>query len=234
MSIVLERVAENSKRLAPKLAEELEKKPLSRLLRRESWPDHERAQYSPFEMALATGKISKEAYLDLLREVHPVYVALEARAEMLAGDPMVSTVLNPELRRQDAVATDIKFFEGEAKTVKLDLLPVTQEFVNRIMTVEPVRYIAHHYNRYLADLSGGLMISAALRQAWRLDGAGLTYYDFTTLGDPNEFKADYREAMDALPLDTSGKLELLEEVMVAYEFNIAMTSILAERHGIEG
>lgn len=236
MSMVLERAQATRDRLAPKLTLELEKKPLSRLLRRDSWPDHERAQFGPFEMALATGTISKEAYLDLLREVHAVYVALEARAELLANDPMVSTVLHAGLRRQEAVLEDIKFFESQVdSTARLDLLPVTQEFVNRINTVDTTRYIAHHYNRYLADLSGGLMIAGALKQAWNLEQDGLRYYDFSAgIPDPNEFKNTYRAALDALPLDVEGKLSLIEEVMAAYEFNIEMTNVLAERHGITG
>lgn len=234
MSSVLDRVAQSKERLAPKLAEELARRPLSKLLRRESWPDHERAQYSPFEVALAEGTISKEAYLDLLREVHPVYVALEARAAELADDPMVSTVLHPDLRRQEAIAADIAFFSDGNRSVRLDLLSGTLEYIDRIRTVEPLRYVAHHYNRYLADLSGGLMICDALAKAWNLDGDGLRYYDFPGIPNANEFKDAYRGTLDALPLDVEGKLTLIEEVMVGYEFNIEMAEALAERHGITG
>jgi heme oxygenase len=236
MSMVLERAQETRNRLAPKLTIELEKKPLSRLLRRDSWPDHERAQFGPFEMALATGRITMPAYLDLLYEVHAVYVALEARAETLADDPLVMTVLHPGLRRQEAVAADIEFFEKQlGGSKRQELLDVTKDFVARIESVDPVRYIAHHYNRYLADLSGGAIIAAAIKQALKLDVDGLRYYDFSAgIPDANEFKADYRDALDKLPLDVEGKLELIEEVMAAYEFNIEMTNVLAERHGITG
>lgn len=229
MSEILTRVEETKKRMAPKLREELERKPLSRLLRRESWPDHERAQYSPFEVALAEGTIGRDAYRDLLAQVHPVYLALERRESELAGNSLAARVIFPELHRSTAVAADLDFYWPQWRT-EATTLPVTKEYVARIGGTEPVQFVAHHYNRYLADLSGGLMICDALRKAWSLDGDGLRYYDFPGIPDADAFKQNYRAILDGLPLDVDGKMALIGEVMVAYEYNIEMAGVLGARY----
>lgn len=229
MSKILERVEESKARLRPKLMEELGKKALSRLLRRESWPDHERAQYSPFEMSLAEGTLSREGYADLLAQVQPVYVALEAREKELAADPIANAVMFPELHRSERVAEDLDFFWPEWRNEAV-LLPVTVEYVARIRAANPIQFIAHHYNRYLADLSGGLMIAAALKRAWSLDGDGLRYYEFPEISDAMAWKDGYRARLDGLPLSIEEKMSLIEEVMVSYEYNIEMANVLGEKY----
>jgi heme oxygenase (biliverdin-producing, ferredoxin) len=229
MSSILERVEENKNRIAPKLREELAKKPLSRLLRRESWPDHERAQYSPFEMALAEGTISSAAYRDLLAQVLPVYIALEERGEELRSDPIAGRVYFPEVLRTKAVETDLDFYWPTWRA-EAQLLPVSQEYVARVRSAEPIQFVAHHYNRYLADLSGGMFIAEALRRAWNLNGEGLRYYEFTGIADAMAWKDGYRKVLDDLPLDIEEKVSLIGEVMVAYEYNIEMAERLADQY----
>jgi heme oxygenase len=230
MSMVLERVAENKKRFRPKLTEELGQKPLAAMLRRETWGDHDRAQFSPFELSLAQGTVPKDAYAELLANVYPVYVALEERLETLKDDPIVSQFHIDELARAPFIAKDLEYFYGPEWRSKLQSLPGTQEYIDRIRTVEPIGFIAHHYTRYLADLSGGLMIAEALRKCEWYEGTGLDYYDFSAIGDAVGFKNAYRQAVNDLPLDIEGKLTLIEEVMVAYEFNIEMGRALADKY----
>src|SRR5439155_8172855 len=159
MSEILDRAEENKNRIAAKLREELKEKPLSKLLRRESWPDHERAQYSPFELALAGGTISSAAYRDLLAQVLPVYIALEERGEELKDDPIGGQVYLPEVLRSKGVEADLDYYWPTWRA-EAQMLRVTQEYVARVRSATPVHFVAHHYNRYLADLSGGLMIGA--------------------------------------------------------------------------
>lgn len=231
MSEVLARVEQNKKRLAEKLTAELAEKPFAALLRRDTWGDHDRAQFSPFEMSLAEGTISKEGYRQLIANVYPVYVAMEERLESLADDLIVGQFHIPELARASFIAQDLEYFYGPdwREAIVAEQLPGTAEYVERVKTVDNIGFVAHHYTRYMADLSGGLMIAAALRNAWGGDD-GLAYYDFSAIGDAVGFKNAYRQALNELPLDVQGKLDLIAEVMVAYEYNIEMGKALAERH----
>lgn len=231
MSMVLERVEENKKRFKASLSEDLATEPLSKMVRRNTWADHDSAQFSPFELSLAEGTISKEGYAELLANVYPVYVAMEARLETLASDPLVGDFHIPELARAPFIAKDLEYFYGADWRSKLQTLESTQEYIDRVSTVDPVGFIAHHYTRYMADLSGGLMIAMALRTcAWYEEGKGLDYYDFNEIGDPVGFKNAYRGALDNLPIDVDSKLSLISEVMVAYELNIEMGRALAAKH----
>lgn len=231
MSMVLERVEESKKRLNDNLVEQLASKPLSTMVRRNTWADHDVAQFSPFEMSLAKGTISKEGYAELLANVYPVYVAMEARLESLANDPLVGQFHIPELARAPFIAKDLEYFYGADWQSKLLTLDSTQEYIDRVNTVDTVGFIAHHYTRYLADLSGGLMIAMALKSCpWYEEGKGLDYYDFAEIGDANGFKNAYRDALDNLPITAEQKLDMIHEVMVAYELNIEMGKRLADKH----
>jgi heme oxygenase len=226
MSEVLKRAGAIAARMAPKLREELERKPLSRLLRRESWPDHERAQYHPFEVALAEGTISREGYADLLAQVREVYIALEQRGAELKDDPIAGRVWFPEVLRLSSVEADLDFYWPSWRT-ESSILPVTKEYAERVRTATPTHFVAHHYNRYLADLSGGMFIAAALKRSWDLNGDGLRYYEFDGISSADEWKQAYRGVLDGLPIDIDGKMDLIGEVAAGYEYNIEM----AERLG---
>jgi heme oxygenase len=229
MSEILERAAATKSRSEAKLRTELKSKPLSRLLRRDTWPDHERAQYSPFELALAGGTISSAAYRDLLAQVLPVYIALEERGEELRDDPIAGQTYLPEVLRSKGVEADLDFYWPTWRA-EAQMLPVTQEYVARVREATPIRFVAHHYNRYLADLSGGLMIDHALKQAWNLEEDGRQYYIFPGIDDPHEFKKQYRKILDELPVDDDERKKIIAETLIAYELNIDMVNELAERH----
>lgn len=232
MSIVLSRVAESKKRIPTEVLAELDSRPLSKIMRRQTWPDHERAEFSPFEQALVKGTISKEAYVDLLVNVLPVYEALEGRIAELADDPIAGPLLVDGLERVPSITADLTFFAADDWKSKTTL-PVTDEYVNRIKDATPERFVAHHYTRYMADLSGGYYIDKALTAAWNLEGlAGRSYYAFAEIPDANTFKDAYRSALDTMPVDAKQKEDMIEEVLVAYEYNIEMVSVLADQHGI--
>src|SRR5918999_1186349 len=217
MSAVLDRVNEKMQEIAPKIDEELANRPFSRVLRRETWSDHGRAEHSDFEMALVQGTVPVEAYRELLGQVWHVYKALEDKAEELKDDPVASKVIFPALNRADAIEKDLVHYYGPDWRDQVKLLPVTEEYVERVKNSTPGQFVAHHYNRYLADLSGGLMIDQALKQAWNLEEDGRQYYIFPGIDDPHEFKKQYRKILDELPVDDDERKKIIAETLVAYE-----------------
>ncbi|HVL89329.1 MAG TPA: biliverdin-producing heme oxygenase [Actinomycetota bacterium] len=230
MSKILKRVEEASTRLGEKVDEAIATKPFSRVMRRESWGDHQRAEYSPFEQSLVKATVSKEGYADLLAQTWYIYDALETKTEQMLDDPVASRVIFKDLYRREHVAADAAFFAGPDWKGTYPILPVVQEYCDRINNASPAQFVAHHYVRYMADLSGGLFIAAALRDAWKLNGEGLTYYDFAEIGDAAEFKQQYRSILDDLPVDAATKKLIIEEVMVAYEYNIELATLLGDKH----
>ncbi|MFT4231339.1 MAG: biliverdin-producing heme oxygenase, partial [Leucobacter sp.] len=84
--------------------------------------------------------------------------------------------------------------------------------------------VAHHYTRYLGDLSGGQMIAKRVAKQHGLERDGIAFYDFAELGSLVAFKNGYRAALDALgaTLDADEKARMLDEVRAAYGFNTAV------------
>jgi len=233
MSAVVERTIAKRPQLLAKIGDDLATEPFHVLMRKGTWRDHRRAESSDFEVALVQGEVTPEAYADLLVQMLPVYEILEERALELKDHPHVKGLFDERLNRTEAIRADIEHFLGADWAEKSTLLPLTQEYIERIRTATPAQFAAHHYTRYLADLSGGFDIHAGLAKGFGEAVKGLTYYNFDALGDANAFKMQYRMALSALDLTPDEKLETIEEVAIAYEFNIDIVAELAIKHNVK-
>lgn len=216
--------AVTEQKLDPAVVAELDNANLAAVLRKATWGSHANAEFSDFEQALVKGKLEKDAYVEMLAQTYFVYQALEAGTEKLADDPVGGAVNFPELARSEAVERDLAFYRGDNWRAETKPLSITAEYVARIEQMveeSPAGFVAHHYTRYLADLSGGVHIDKAIKEAYGLDEDGRRVYLFD-IADWVEFKNNYRSVLDDLPLDRDGKVRLIEEALVAYQFNIKL------------
>ena len=227
-------------RAAARLPYDIERRlaadPLSTVLRQATWGAHEEVESGPLEAALADGRLRVEVYADLLAQSWVVYRSIEAAAPQMAADPLAGPFVRPEVFRTAAVERDLAFYWGDRWVDRVDLLPETELYVERIETiaaVDPVAWIAHGYTRYLADLSGGLVIDKAITEAYGLaqDGRWLYTFDLPAGVDPKTWKNAYRQLLNVLDLDTATAIRLVEEALVAYQCNIALNDALVARHG---
>src|SRR5688572_29291552 len=146
---------------------------LSVRLRSGTRADHDAAQGSGFLDALTAGTLPRQAYADLVAQHWFIYETLERAAEVMAGDPVAGAFVFPELTRLPALNADIAALFGPEP--QLSELPATQEYCERLRAVafdRPWGFIAHHYTRYLGDLSGGQYLGPAIARAYGLDGDG--------------------------------------------------------------
>ncbi len=195
--------------------------PISTLIREQSREVHEEAESSSLMSAIATGQVGVGDYAALLGQLRWVYEALDSGAELRRAMPEFSTVFDARLDRRAAIAQDLR-----ALGVQEDPpTAATRAYANRIAEVAqswPLGLLAHHYTRYMGDLSGGRILSAALRTNLGLTtDHGLAFYAFDIESIP-AFKKRYRHAMDALPLTAQQKDAFVQEVMRAFSFNTAM------------
>ena len=86
--------------------------------------------------------------------------------------------------------------------------------------------VAHHYTRYLGDLSGGQAVGKVLDRTFGLGGAGLAFYEFPMR--PKPYKDSYRTRLDGLGLDADEIGRAVDEVKVAFGLNQALFDELAE------
>ncbi len=180
--------------------------------------------------AFFRGQLSKADYVEMLARLHPVYVAMEKVTHAYRHDAALGPFDMPELYRADALQVDLKFFGS-----KPNLTPAAHAYVERINTCAaewPAGVVAHHYTRYLGDLSGGQMIKRMVIKQHGLTAGGTAFYEFPLIQDIAGFKQRYHAAMDALPLDADGVARLTREACDSFVYNIDIFDELeADRKG---
>ena len=190
---------------------------LSVLLRTGSQAEHTAAEGSSFMSELLAGRIDEAGYAHFLGLLRRVYEALEGTARALADDPLASAVIDPALERLAAIDADIEHWGA---TVVAS--PATDAYVARIQTSTQWGglFVAHHYTRYLGDLSGGQAIGRIISREFGLeDGKGVAFYDFADVPKPKLYKDAYRDRLDALSLDEAEKERVLDEVKAVFALN---------------
>jgi heme oxygenase len=101
----------------------------------------------------------------------------------------------------------------------------TERYVARLHEAggDPVTFVAHHYTRYLGDLSGGIHIGRTAERHYGIDPTtGSSFFHFEEIPDPDAFKVGYRQALDAAPWSPQDQQRFVGEVHRAYELNAAL------------
>lgn len=142
----------------------------------------------------------------------------------------MSQLLFVELNRTPAITADLAQLGEHSTPPPLGMLASTRAYVERIQACEfdAVRYLAHHYVRYLGDLSGGQVMRVWLARHYRLTDAETTFFEFAEIGKPVQFKRRYRELLDALPLDDIEQQCLCAEAAASFDANEAIFEELSE------
>lgn len=201
---------------------------LSTLVREGSKIEHEDAEGSTFMSELLGGRIDGAGYAHYLAVLRPVYAALEAVGRELADDPVAGAVVDADLERLAALDADLDFWtKGAGLAVDS---PASAAYVARIEATraDPKLFVAHHYTRYLGDLSGGQAIGRILARTYELEQPeGVQFYEFTAIPKPKPYKDAYRARLDALPLTADDKAAVLAEVKDVFALNGALFTELS-------
>ncbi len=204
--------------------------PLSAAMREGSQAEHQAAEDSAYMSELLGGRVNEQGYADYLLRLRAVYAAMEALVRDHRDDPAVAAVHDDALERLDALDADLDHWSPDGpRTVDS---PATDAYRERLATAAaqwPALLVAHHYTRYLGDLSGGQAIGRILDRTFGLGGAGVAFYDFPEITKPKVYKDGYRARLDDLPLDADDRARIVEEVKVAFRLNQALFAELGER-----
>jgi len=199
-------------------------------MRKGSRAEHRNAEGSHFMTALLAGRVDESGYAAYLCRLRAVYQSIETVGRAHAADPCVAEVLDPSLERLDALDADLAFWSPDlAATVDS---PASESYAQaaRASAEWGGLFVAHHYTRYLGDLSGGQAIGRLLCREFGLpgNGAGVAFYAFPQIPRPKPYKDAYRARLDALRLDTEDKSRIVEEVRRAFRLNQALLAELDE------
>lgn len=203
--------------------------PFSQALRERTAAVHSDTEGSAFITELLSGKRSKDDYIALVGQLYFVYEALEAVAELLKTDAVATAFISPKLTRLPALEADLAFLVGDDWRETAAPLPATERYVTRIheMAFWPGGFVAHHYTRYLGDLSGGQIIRTLLQRQFGFETNGVGFYIFAEIAKPKPFKDAYRAELDALGWGEVERSRVIEEANTAFRLNADLFADLA-------
>ncbi|MFJ6742235.1 heme oxygenase (biliverdin-producing) [Streptomyces sp. NPDC091279] len=205
----------------------------STVIRTASHQQHVEAETSTFMSDLLGGRLGVDAYARYTEQLWFVYEALEAGAERLASDPVAGPSIRPELFRRGALERDLAHLRGAGWQDAVSALPATRAYAERVRECAeqwPAGYIAHHYTRYLGDLSGGQIIRDKAEKTWGFakKGDGVRFYVFEGIDNPAAFKRGYRELLDGVLADDLEKQRIVAECKRAFSLNTGVFAALGE------
>ncbi|MER8066707.1 biliverdin-producing heme oxygenase [Streptomyces sp. NPDC094034] len=208
--------------------------PFSTLIRVASHAQHTEAETSTFMSDLLGGRLGVDAYTRYTEQLWFVYRALEGASESLRANPVAGPFIRHELARTPELERDLAHLRGADWRTGLEPLPATAAYAARVEECAhdwPGGFVAHHYTRYLGDLSGGQIIRDRAEKTWGFarKGDGVRFYVFEGIANPAAFKRSYRELLDRVAADDLEKQRIIDECKRAFDFNGAVFRELGAR-----
>lgn len=201
-------------------------------IREATWGDHGKAEHANYMDELMAGSLTQFEYAEMIVQMWFVYRELEGAGERLAADPAVAPFIDPALIRVPGIEADLEVLLGDDWRGDATPTAETETYIARLREVAdwPGGFIAHHYTRYMGDLSGGQYIGRLVSKLYELTPeAGAAFYDFASIEDPAVFKDAYRANLDAVPFDEAERLRVIDEIHAAYAFNTVLLQGLGNR-----
>jgi heme oxygenase len=201
---------------------------LSAAMREGSQLEHQDAEHSVFMSELLGGRVNETGYADYLLRLRVVYDVMEETVRARLDDPLVAAVHDGALERLAAIDSDLDHWApARGREVAS---PAAEAYRERLRAAGEWGglLVAHHYTRYLGDLSGGQAIGRILDRTFELDGAGTAFYAFPQIPKPKPYKDAYRARLDAFGLSSGEVSQVVEEVKVAFRLNQALFTELGQ------
>ena len=198
---------------------------LSTRLKEGTKKSHNAAENTKFVAGFLKGVLNPEEYRKLITDFYYVYETMEQRIEE-TKDPLASVLKQwgAKLYRTAFLNRDLRYYYGPMYRDMLTPSEACNTYcyrLNEIAEKDPYLLIAHHYTRYIGDLSGGQILKGIAKKALNPpEGEGLHFYDFPMINDAKAFKTDYRAVLDGLEVNENQVNSLIAEANYAFRLNM--------------
>ena len=199
--------------------------PFSARLKASTATIHDEVEHTTFIVDLMEGRLDSQAYALLLKQYDVIYAVLESRSREFADDPVFAPFFDAALFRAERIAADLTALDG----TELPVMPSATVYATHLAGLERAeQVIAHHYTRYLGDLSGGQAIGTLMGRHYSLPATSLTMWDFTALGKTKPYKDAYRSRLDQVAATGGDEQIVVDETMEAFRLDGALIGDLIE------
>ena len=218
--------------------------PFSARLKASTATIHDEVEHTSFMVDLMEGRLDVRAYSLLLMQYALIYAALESKTREFADSPLVAPFHDSALFRTQRIHSDLEKLGtttagqcpnatspnlGDSDSVVTVSAETYADHLNRL--TRPEQLIAHHYTRYLGDLSGGQAIGALMGRHYSVPAEALTMWDFTKVGKTKPYKDAYRSHLDEIGANGGDEQLVIDETLTAFALNgrlLAELSSVAE------
>ena len=198
---------------------------LAKQLKEGTKESHSAAENTKFVASFLRGVVDYEEYRKLLTNFYYVYETMEQRIRE-TEDPMVQAIRSENLERKDSIEKDLEYYYGpewKDKQIPSEACNTYCHRINEVAEENPYLLIAHHYTRYIGDLSGGKILKEIAARVLKPPvGKGLQFYEFPSIPDAKLFKQNYRACLDNLGTTVPQENALIAEANYAFELNMNM------------
>ena len=199
---------------------------------------HREAERSGFIADLIRGRTCRDAYVVYLRNLLPVYEALEGALAARAGRDhadVFAPFIDDRVRRVATLRADLLAIAGRDWRSMGEVLSEARSYAHDIAAVAgDVRLVAHAYARYLGDLSGGQILKPLLARTLELPADALAFYDFPAIPSLEGHKVAMRDALDGLDPDSAMTEVIVAEATASFRHNIALSKAVQAATGGSG
>lgn len=182
---------------------------------------HTTVERSHYMRTLLRGQMPRAGYLLLLRNLHPLYEALEAALQTHRNHPLLQALHDPRLARSATLTQDLEALHGTGWPAAYPVQAATTAYVQRLQTLAretPELLVAHAYVRYLGDLSGGQQLQRIVARSLQLpdDGTGTRFYDFGEAAQAQALRTRFREGLDSVAPEAALVERIVAEAQNAF------------------
>jgi heme oxygenase len=186
---------------------------LHQYLKESTRSNHNAAEGHPFQGTLANGKLGLPAYVDYLQQLRELHLGVESRLAAAAREnDIVGAVMKPEYYQLDFIENDLKALGASHASA----LECVKKFVdNPLWQRDPAALIAVLYV-LLGSKHGGKFIAHNVKDAYKLDAAGWTY--FKPYGDNfMELWKGFTESLNNMPVDEKQRQDMLDAAAMTFD-----------------
>lgn len=159
--------------------EAVDARPITQRLKEDNWDLHEQAEHDKVPQAMVKGEMSREGYIELLKQMWVVNRGLDAAlVAARESTPIINDLVSDRQLQEQYLRADLEHYGVDVDTIETtDAAGVMLDHVQHLSETDTHALFGLHYVREGAN-NGNKFVAMKMRKAWGVEGdEGFSYLD---------------------------------------------------------